>query len=248
VSISLEGKTILVTGAGSGIGKSVAEAVAAAGADVVVTDVAGQDDTAAAIIKEGGLAEAQELDVTNALAWRDVVNDALSANGRIDGLANVAGIVSDKDSLLTQDEDGWQRIIDVDLKGAFLGMQAVVPSMLSGGGGKIVNVASVAGLIGMPNVVTYSAAKGGIIAMSRQIAVEYAAQGLRVNTIAPGVTKTNMLGDITEELLGQVKAATPTQRIGEPSDVGNLITYLLGPGSDFITGQVFPVDGGWTAQ
>lgn len=127
-------------------------------------------------------------------------------------------------------------------------MKTVVPGMLENGGGKVVNIASVAGLIGMPNTLAYSAAKGGVIAMSRQVSIEYAARGLRVNVITPGVIQTAMLGDITEELLAAVKAATPTQRVGDAADVAAVVVFLLGPGSDFITGQTWSVDGGWTAQ
>lgn len=241
---TLAGKTILVTGTGSGIGRATAQLAAAAGASVICTDIKGQDETAAGIKANGGQATDSVLDVTDPASWQQVVSSA----GDIDGLANVAGIVSDKDSLLTQDLEGWNRLIAVDLTGAFLGMQAVVPGMLQRGGGKVVNVASVAGVIGMPNVVAYSAAKAGVIGMSRQTAVEFASQGLRVNVVAPGVTQTAMLGDITEELLGAVKAATPTQRVGTPEDLASMIVYLLGPGADFLTGQVINVDGGWTAQ
>ncbi len=245
---ALDGRTILVTGAGSGIGKATATLAGAAGASVVALDLKGQDETAAAIADAGGKVEAHALDVTDADAWSTVVSSVLDRHGTIDGLANVAGIVSDTDSLLDQDEQGWERILAVDLRGPWLGMKAVVPLMLDAGGGKVVNVASVAGLIGMPNTLAYSAAKGGVIAMSRQVAVEYAARHIRVNTIAPGVTTTPMLGDITEELLGMVTAATPCGRLGAPEDPANMIVYLLGPGSDFITGQVFSIDGGWTAQ
>jgi len=244
----LEGLTILVTGAGSGIGRATAVLAGAAGATVLATDVKGQDETAAAISEAGGRAEARALDVTDAGAWQKIADHALSAYGRIHGLANVAGVVSATDSILTQSEEGWDRLIAIDLKGVYLGMRTVVPKMLEAGGGKIVNVASVAGLIGMPNVVAYSAAKGGVIAMSRQVAIECAAQNLRVNTICPGVTATPMLGDITTELKEQVIAATPAQRLGEPEDCGKMIVYLLSSAGDFITGQIFPIDGGWTAQ
>lgn len=245
---TLDGKTVLITGAGSGMGKATALLAAAAGATVIATDVKGADETAAAITEAGGTAEAHMRDVTDEGSWKLVVESVLETHGSIDGLANIAGIVSDRDSLLTQDVEGWDRLTGVDLKGPWLGMKTVVPHMLEGAGGKVVNVASVAGIIGMPNTLAYSAAKGGVIAMSRQVAVEYAAKGLRVNVLAPGVIQTPMLGDITEELQTGVKAATPTQRVGEPGDVGAMIVYLLGPGSDFSTGQVLNIDGGWTAQ
>jgi NAD(P)-dependent dehydrogenase (short-subunit alcohol dehydrogenase family) len=245
----LGGKTILVTGSGAGIGQATAHLLADAGATVIATDLRGHKETAAAITESGGKAQAQTLDVSDWTAWTGVVESVLGTHGRIHGLASVAGIVTDSDSLLTQDEEGWARLIDIDLKGPWLGMRAVIQHFLDSGGGKIVNVASTAGLIGMPNTLAYSAAKGGVIAMSRQVAIEYAAKNIQVNVVAPGVTATSMLGDITEELLGAVKAATPAGRLGTPEDVGAMITYLLGAGSgDFVTGQVIPVDGGWTAQ
>lgn len=244
----LEGKTVLITGTGSGMGKETALLAAAVGAHVVPTDVKGHDVTAAAITAAGGSAESHTLDVTDEGSWKLVVEGVLSSRGKIDGLANIAGIVTPIDNLLTQTVEGWDRITGVDLKGPWLGMKSVVPSMLDNGGGKVVNVASVAALIGMPNTLAYSAAKGGVIGMSRQVSIEYAAQGLRVNVITPGVIQTAMLGDVTEELLSGVKAATPTQRVGEAADVAAVIVFLLGPGSDFITGQTWSVDGSWTAQ
>lgn len=229
----LSGKTILISGAGSGIGKATAEVAAAAGATVVATDIKDAEHV---------------LDVTSAENWDAVVTDAIAQHGRIDGLANVAGIVTDADALASQTEEGWQRIIDVDLKGVFLGMKSVLDHFLTNGGGSIVNVASVAGLIGMQNVLTYSAAKGGVIGMSRQVAIEYAKQGLRVNTVAPGVTKTPMLGDISDDLRDIVTAATPVGRLGTPEDLAEVIVFLLSDASSFVTGQTIAVDGGWTAQ
>jgi NAD(P)-dependent dehydrogenase (short-subunit alcohol dehydrogenase family) len=245
----LEGQTILVTGTGSGIGQATAHLVAQAGATVIATDIRGHKETATAITESGGKAEAHTLDVSDWSAWRDLTGTVLDTHDRIHGLANVAGIVTDTDNLLTQTEDGWARLIDIDLKGPWLGMRALIQHFLDSGSGKIVNVASTAGLIGMPNTLAYSASKGGVIAMSRQVAVEYAAKNIQVNVVAPGVTETSMLGDITEELRGAVQAATPAGRLGKAEEVAAVVTFLLGAGSgDFVTGQVIPVDGGWTAQ
>jgi NAD(P)-dependent dehydrogenase (short-subunit alcohol dehydrogenase family) len=247
-SISLEGLTVLVTGAGSGIGRATAEIAGAAGATVIVTDIDGQDEVAEGIKAAGGKAEAHALDVTSAQNWRTVVGDVLERHGGIDGLANVAGVVSHIDTAIDQTEEGWERIIAIDLKGAWLGMKAALPAMIANGSGRVVNVASVAGLIGMPNVFAYSAAKGGVIGMTRQASIEYAASGVKFNSICPGVIETPILGDITDELKSHVIAATPTGRLGRPDDIGNFIAYLLGPAGDFITGQEFAIDGGWTAQ
>ncbi|MEV7085395.1 SDR family oxidoreductase [Streptomyces sp. NPDC093085] len=245
---TLEGKTVLITGAGSGIGRATARLAAEAGAFVVAADIKGQDETVAGIAAAGGQAEARQLDITDATAWQSVVDEVLAARGRIDGLANIAGIVSSTDTLLTQTEEGWDRLVGIDLKGPWLGMRAVIRPMLDAGAGKIVNIASTAGLIGMPDVLAYSAAKGGVIALSRQVAVEYAAENVQVNVVAPGVIRTPMHGDVTPALMAQVKAATPVGRLGEPEDIGAMVVYLLGAGGDFVTGQVFTVDGGWTAR
>lgn len=247
-SEALAGQTVLVTGAGRGIGEATAREAAAAGAFVIVTDVQGQDATAAAISDSGGKAEAHGLDVTSAAAWEDVVGRVLRTHGRIDGLANVAGIVSDIDSLENQTEEGWDRLVAVDLKGPWLGMRSVIRHFMDAGGGKIVNVASTAGLLGMPDVLAYSASKGGVISMSRQVAIQYARHNVRVNVIAPGVIETPILGDITDELRAAVTANTPVGRLGVPTDIATMIVHLLGPTSDFLTGQVIAVDGGMTAQ
>lgn len=244
---SLDGKVVIITGAGSGMGKAACALATEAGAKVAAVDIRGQDETAAALAAAGQAIKAYKLDITDADGWSRLVESVGAEFGAIDGLANVAGVIAENDGLLTQTIEGWNRLISVDLMGTWLGMRAVVPQMLERGAGRIVNVASVCGLIGIPNTIAYSAAKGGVISMSRQVAIEYAAQGLRINCIAPGVVETPMLGDTTEAHIAAVKSASPSRRIGTPEDIAQMIIYLLTPAAEFVTGQVFTIDGGWTA-
>ncbi len=249
MSKQLDGQIVLVTGAGSGIGRATAELAASAGATVICTDVKAADETAAAITAAGGTAEGHELDVRERSVWQAVATETVEKYGRIDCLCQVAGIVSPTaDTVVDLTEDGWNLILDIDLKGMWLGMQAVIPAMMKAGGGKVVNVSSVAALIGMQNTAAYAAAKGGIIGISRQTAIQYAAEKIRVNVIAPGTIETPILGDIPQELYDAMIAGTPAGRLGTPDDVAAMAVHILGPGGDFITGQTFVIDGGWTAH
>jgi NAD(P)-dependent dehydrogenase (short-subunit alcohol dehydrogenase family) len=246
---SLQGKTVIVTGAGSGIGQAVARLAGEAGAHVVCVDIKAADGTAGVIEAAGDSAESIAQDVRDPAAWAKAVESVLSAHGKIDGLCNVAGVVGrGLDNVVDLTEDEWDRIVGINLKGYWLGMKTVFPSMIENGGGRIVNIASVAGLIGMINVFAYSAAKGGVIGMSRQAAIEYAAKGIQINAVAPGIIETPILGDVTDELRSVCETNTPVGRLGRPEDIGRMCVYLLGPGGDFVTGQVFTVDGGWTAH
>lgn len=246
---SLDGRAVLITGAGSGIGRGTALQCAQAGAHVICADIAGADDVAAEIQAAGGTGIAQPLDVRDAGAWSDVVASIVQEHGALHGLCNIAGVVSKTlDTTVDQDEDGWDFVIGTDLKGVWLGMRAALPHMFEAGEGRIVNVASVAGVIGMPGQSAYSAAKGGVIGLSRQTAIEYASKNVKVNVIAPGIIQTPILEGVAQSLKDQIMAATPLGRLGETSDIGATIVHLLGPGGDFITGQVLNIDGGWTAQ
>ncbi|HEX4106574.1 MAG TPA: SDR family NAD(P)-dependent oxidoreductase [Solirubrobacteraceae bacterium] len=247
--MSLQGATALITGAGSGIGRGVALRAGKEGMNVVVADIKGHDKVAEEIMAAGGQASAAPLDVRDPLAWEEVVGQATSDYEKIDLLVNNAGVVSEGlDNAVDQSDEQWDRVISINLKGYFNGMRAVMPSMIEAGGGAIVNVSSVAGLVGMVNVFTYSAAKGGVIGMSRQAAVEYAKSGIRVNVICPGIIETPILGDITDELRAHCEAFTPVARLGKPDDIAAMAIHLGKPESAFVTGQVIAVDGGWTAQ
>jgi NAD(P)-dependent dehydrogenase (short-subunit alcohol dehydrogenase family) len=249
MSTQLGDQIVVVTGAGSGIGRATAVLAAQAGATVVCTDVKAAAETAEAIRSAGGDAESFELDVREGAAWRAVTADLVARHGRITGLCQVAGIVSPRpDTAVDLHEDTWDLILGINLKGMWLGMQAVLPTMIAAGGGKIVNISSVAALIGMQNTASYAAAKGGIIGLSRQTAIQYASDDVRVNVIAPGTIETPILGDIPQGLYDSMIAGTPVGRLGKPVDVAAMVVHLLGSGGDFITGQTFVIDGGWTAH
>jgi len=245
---SLSGKVALITGAGSGIGRGTALHAAAEGMHVVVADIKNSDGVAEEIKAAGGSATAAAIDTTDSGAWGLVVDQITRDHGGVDLLVQCAGIVQPVDDVTVTSNDDWARIIGVNQTGYFYGMRATIPSMEARGGGAIVNIASVAGLVGMQNVFTYSASKGAVIAMSRQAAITLAPKKIRVNVICPGIIETPILGDITPELKGYCESMTPLARIGQPIDIGATAVHFGRPESSFITGQVLAIDGGWTAQ
>ncbi|WP_216829863.1 SDR family NAD(P)-dependent oxidoreductase [Alkalihalobacterium elongatum] len=245
----IQNKVAIVSGSGSGIGKETALRFAREGAKVLCMDIKGQEDTVRQIVSENGKAIAFEGDVTNSSDWKKAVQLVLEEYGTIDILANIAGVVSrGSDKLLEQTEEEWHHVIDIDLKGTFLGMKSVMPEMVKNKKGKIVNVASLAAHIGLTNLVAYSAAKGGVAAMTRQVAMEYAADNIQVNAVSPGIIQTPILGDTTPEMTEIFSAATPAGRLGKPEEIANLILFFASEEADFVTGQIWKVDGGWGSQ
>jgi NAD(P)-dependent dehydrogenase (short-subunit alcohol dehydrogenase family) len=250
VSAVLTGKTAIVTGAGRGIGKAIATKLADQGAYLVCTDVADADTTAKEITDGGGSAVGHEHDVRDWAGWQQIVDEAMEATGSVDILVNNAGVRSlVPDNAINQDEDNWDRVVDINLKGPWLGMKAALPHMVDGDGGRIVNIASLASVLGLINLCAYSASKGGVLSMSRQVAIEYARQGVTVNSIGPGITSTpGMHANLTDEMHKQFTEAVPMGRLGDPNDQAAMVAYLVGPEAGYITGQYFAVDGGWTAH
>lgn len=238
-----------VTGATQGIGRATAERVAADGVHVVCADIQETATTVKAIEAAGGTAESVSLDVRSAAAWEEAVSGVLDRHGRIDYLANVAGVVNmvSEDTVVGLTEEGWDYVIDTDLKGPWLGMRAVIPGMIDNGGGRIVNISSLAALRGLPNLAAYSAAKGGVAALTRQAAYEYGPHNILVNAIAPGTIDTPILGDITPEMKEANAAAHIIKRLGSPEEIASMVAYLFREGS-FLTGVTYPVDGGWAAK
>ena len=250
---SLENKVALVTGAASGIGRESALALAREGAAVCVSDIdiAGGEATAQSIIDEGGSAIFARCDVTEGDDVRAMVAATLEAFGRLDAAVNNAGIAGSFDHRLHEARDElFERVIAVNLRGVWLCMKAELEAMLADGGGAIVNIASVAGLIGAPKAAAYTASKHGVIGITRATAVEYAKRGIRINAVCPAYTDTAMVQDAValNPLMGQIMArAIPMGRLGQPGEVADAVVWLCSAASSFVTGHALVLDGGLSA-
>ncbi len=246
---NLKGQTAIITGAGRGIGRAIALALAGRGADVVVGDI----DAAAA---QAVASEAAALGVRSAAVACNVVirsevealvERALSEFGRLDILVNNAGITRDT-LLVRMTEEQWDLVLDVNLKGTFFGCQAAAKPMMKARSGKIVNLASITGLIGNAGQANYSASKAGVIALTRTVAKELASRNVQVNAIAPGFIETEMTRELPEKARAAFLDNIPLARPGTPDDVANLVCFLASPESAYITGQCIAIDGGLTMQ
>jgi NAD(P)-dependent dehydrogenase (short-subunit alcohol dehydrogenase family) len=242
-------KVAVVTGAGQGIGRGAALRLASDGCMVIAADIKGSRETVELIERDGGTAEDVELDVSQAQGWSDLVADVVSRHGAIDYLANIAGIAQfmAPDTIVDLTEAAWDNLMSVDLKGVWLGMRATIPGMISRGGGRIVNISSLAAERGMPIGASYTAAKAGVLGLSRQAAVQYGPYNILVNAISPGYIDTPLAvaSGEGEGLNGAALSAfSVLGRSGQPSDIASLISFLFREGG-FITGQAIGVDGGW---
>lgn len=246
----LQDKVAVVTGAGAGIGRAIAIAFAAEGARVVLADTVADGAVSAVheIQTAGGRAIFVAADVSRSAEMQRLKSKAVAAFGPVDIVVNNAGIVRFA-PLHEMSEEDWDRVQAVDLKSVFLSAKAFIPDMLKRKRGKIINVASVAGLVGFDDIGAYAAAKGGQIALTREMAVEYAPCGINVNCIAPGVIRTAMTAGLlaSAESAQALQAATPYPRLGEPADIAAAAVYLASSESDFVNGEVLVVDGGMTA-
>ncbi len=250
----LAGKVAIITGAGSGIGQAAAVLFAQEGAKVVVADnvPAGGRQTVETIRQAGGEAVFVEADVSKDADVQHMVQTAVETYGRLDILFNNAGVTIPA-SVVEATEEVWDRTLAIDLKGVFLPSKYAVPHMIRGGGGSVINTASMCGLVASTNQAPYSAAKGGVVALTRQMAIDYASFNIRVNGIAPSEVRTPMfLGFINrapdpEEKIRQLVARIPLGRVAEPIELARVALFLASDESSYITGVTLPVDGGLTA-
>ena len=247
----LAGRCVLVTGAGGGLGSALARGVAAAGAAVAVTDVdpARARAVADAVEAAGGRAWAAPLDVTDGAAVGRVVAAVTERLGPIDGLLNVAGITR-RGAAVDFPPAEWERILAVNLTGTFLCCQAVGRGMVERGAGAIVNIASIAGRIGLPGTIAYIASKGGVVMLTRGLAVEWAPHGVRVNAIAPSWFATDLGNLIDREpaYRERVLRRVPLGRMGRPEELVGAAVFLLSDAASMVTGHVLAVDGGVLAS
>jgi NAD(P)-dependent dehydrogenase (short-subunit alcohol dehydrogenase family) len=243
----LAGKVAIVTGAGSGIGEACVTLLARRGAKVLVADVRAEpaEAVAAAI---GDAARPHVVDVTDPVACEAMVAAAVETFGRLDVAVNNAGIGGPQAPTGEYPLDGWAAVIAVNLSGVFYCMRAEISAMLAGGGGSIVNMASILGSVGFAQSVAYVSAKHGVVGMTKTAAVEYARQGIRVNAVGPGFIETPLLAAASPEIVAGVAGLHPLGRLGRSEEVAELVAFLASDRASNTTGAYYVTDGGYTAQ
>lgn len=242
----LEGKIAIVTGASRGIGAAIAKKLAGQGATVIV-NYCGSKEAAEKVVDEikqqGGVAKALQWDVSDFNRCKEMIDDIYKEYGTIDILVNNAGITRDG-LLMAMSEDDFEQVIQTNLKGAFHCMRFVSRYMLKKRKGSIVNISSVSGIFGNPGQVNYSASKAGVIGMTKAAARELAARNIRVNAVAPGFVQSDMTDKLSEGVREEAKKQMAMGRFGTPEEIANVVSFLVGEESSYITGQVIRVDGG----
>jgi len=253
----VDGLTVVITGAAAGIGRATALCFAKEGAQVVVSDIDsdGGAQTVTLIEEAGGKAILVPADVSKPADVSALIDQAVATYGKIDCAVNNAGIEGKIAPFAEQSDDNFDRIISINLKGTFLCLKSEIAAMLKSGGGTIVNLSSVAGLIGFPGLSPYVASKHGVAGLTKNAALEYGKSGIRINAVCPGGIDTRMLDSLADQATGGAQSSAemmdpmhPIGRIGTPQEVAELIVWLCSPRASFVTGAVIPVDGGFVAQ
>jgi NAD(P)-dependent dehydrogenase (short-subunit alcohol dehydrogenase family) len=251
----VEGKVALVTGGASGLGAESARRLAREGAAVVLTDLAAEAGQAVAddILAAGGRAAFLVQDVVDEARWGEVVAEVMARFGRIDVLVNSAGVGGGGEPILEHTLEAWRRIVGINLDGTFLGVRHVAPVMAAAGRGSIVNLSSILGKVGLPGASAYCASKGGVLMLTKAVALELAAAGVRVNSVHPGFIETPMVlnafrnSDNENEMRDLIVSRHALGRLGVPREIADAIVFLASDESSFMTGSELVVDGGYTA-
>ena len=248
----LDNRVALISGGARGMGAAEAKMFAAEGAKVVIGDVLDEDgrQTETAINEVGSECLFVHLEVTDEGSWVQAVAETVSRFGKLDILVNNAGVGGDRGRLEDTSVEAWDRIMNINAKGVFLGTKAAIPEMRRTGGGSIINISSIYGLVGSGGSSAYHASKGAVRLLTKSTAIQYASEGIRVNSVHPGIIDTPM----TEAILADPErnqrwiSGTPLGRRGEPEDVAYGVLFLASDESSFMTGSELVIDGGWTAQ
>jgi NAD(P)-dependent dehydrogenase (short-subunit alcohol dehydrogenase family) len=244
----LAGKVALITGAARGMGAAHARALTREGAKVAIADIATEpgERLAAELREAGGACSYHDHDVTDPRAWRDLVVAVERTHGPIDVLVNNAGIQVRSVGIEADDEE-WDRVTAINQRGVFLGMRAVIPGMARRGAGSVINVASVAALVGLPGSIPYQASKAAVLGLTRGAAVSYGLDNVRVNAICPGLVVTGMTESASTDAVESMKARIPLRRDGQPEEISAAVVFLASDESSYITGVALPIDGGFVA-
>jgi len=242
-----ENKVVIVTGGGSGIGQATAILYAQGGAKVIVSDIdeKGGQETVASIKKAGGDASLLKTDVSNPEDCEALVKTTIRIYGRLDMAFNNAGIGGEMNPIADMSVEGWLKVINVNLNSVFYCMKYELPEMLKQGHGSIVNMSSILGQVAFANSAAYVAAKHGVVGISRNAAVEYAKQGIRVNAVGPAFINTPLLSALDQKMKDALVTMHPIGRLGEPKEVAELVVWLSSDKASFVTGNYYAVDGGY---